>query len=178
MYYSNEHIKDLSTYKTPPPALVRPTVPLFPLSPQFCCEKVMKHWRSSVMLLNLKPQGILGPQMSLKCPSVWTNPSAYHCLSSYRPSPEHRFWINQWASSNISWSSLSPGASERLKTRKDLISSSKKCAFMHLKRKLLWKWNVYFHMDPSEGTSKGKVKFPRNTFTSQLNQRSGVELML
>lgn len=68
MYYSNEHIKDLSTYKTPPPALVRPTVRLFPLSPQFCCEKVMKHWRSSVILLNLKPHGILGPQVSLKCP--------------------------------------------------------------------------------------------------------------
>lgn len=43
MYYSDEHIKDLSTYKTPRPAFLR----LFPLSPQFCCEKVMKHWRSS-----------------------------------------------------------------------------------------------------------------------------------
>ncbi len=76
MYYSDEHIKDLSTYKTPRPALLR----LFPLSPQFCCEKVMKHWRSSAILLKPKPHGILGPPVSLKCPSCLDKPVSLSLL--------------------------------------------------------------------------------------------------
>ncbi len=76
MYYSDEHIKDLSTYKTHRPALLR----LFPLSPQFCCEKVMKHWRSSAILLKPKPHGILGPPVSLKCPSCLDKPVSLSLL--------------------------------------------------------------------------------------------------
>lgn len=76
MYYSDEHIKDLSSYKTPRPALLQ----LFPLSPQFCCEKVMKHWRSSAILLKPKAHGILGPQVSLKCPSCLDKPVSLSLL--------------------------------------------------------------------------------------------------
>lgn len=133
MYYSDEHIKDLSTYKTPRPALLR----LFPLSPQFCCEKVMKHWRSSAILLKPKPHGILGPQVSLKCPSCLEKPFPYRYSSSYQSSPEHRFWINE--SRSLLSRSKTPNDSENhlqqnivfKQPKTDFMTRTSGCIFLH-----------------------------------------------
>lgn len=170
MYYSNEHIKDLSTYKT--------ALPAFGMTD---CSAVsiiapILLWKSNealkIICSSIESEALV-PQVSLRRPSVWTNPSAYLYLSSYQPSPEHRSWINELPPIYPDHHYLL----EHLKDSKRLdFPLKKKKVFMHLKRKpffesLLWKGKVvvYFYLDPSEEKVKDifrGINFPRKTFTS------------